>query len=117
MAYQQSSADNTTIRILFNEGKRNIYQIRINIHQPPGIRYNSRQPLLTINKIPKDSIPVDIYQYPESTIVKFDNVPIMEHIKPISNTHRWKYEILRHLEILDISKMKQSLESKRLIPT
>jgi hypothetical protein len=63
-----------------------------------------------------DSIPVDLYQYPESTLAKFDMVTTIQHDNPPNKICKWRHDILQYLRIIDITNLKQSLENKK-IPT
>jgi hypothetical protein len=75
-------------------------------------RYNPNQPTSTTTKISVDSIPTDLYQYPEWTPAKLDS-KTLQIINPIKVTSKWRSKILRNLKILDIIKLKASLENKK----
>jgi ribonuclease HI len=79
-------------------------------------RLDTNQPSLTVTKMPTDSIPADLYQCPESTLEKFDMVTTIQHGNPPNELCKWRHDIFTHLQILDIRKLKQSLENKN-IPT
>jgi hypothetical protein len=72
---------------------------------------NQSSSMLTI--LPADSIPVDIYLYPISTLVKFDIVATNQQ-NPTKDASKWGCNILRHFKILDITKLRSSLENKNI---
>jgi hypothetical protein len=79
-------------------------------------RFGPTQPSLIVTKMPSEFIPTDLYQYPESTLAKFDTVTTIPQGKPPNEPCKWRNDILQHLRIIDVTKLKQRLESTK-IPT
>jgi hypothetical protein len=55
-----------------------------------------------------------IYQYPESALAKFGMVTTIQQQSTNNNPSKWRQDILQHLWIVDPTKLKQSLENKKI---
>jgi hypothetical protein len=62
--------------------------------------------------LPLDTVPVDIYNNPESIIFKFTPTTDRLSIPPPKDKTCWKQEILKHLQIFDMTQFYTDLGNK-----
>jgi ribonuclease HI len=78
-------------------------------------RYNPDHPIDTVTTLPVDSVPADLYQYNDSVFFKFHIIKEqLSRETPVEDI-QWKWEILRHLQILNMTTLLHDLDNK-LIP-
>jgi hypothetical protein len=83
--------------------------------QRKSARYDPTMVVETTTLLPNDAVPVDPYKYPDSTFIKFKLAKERITQKVTDEDTLWRWEILRHLQILKIEPLIQDLDNK-LIP-
>jgi hypothetical protein len=77
-------------------------------------RYDPNQVKKKASELPKDAIPEDFYEYPESIFFKFalPTAPVSEPKK--HDNMKWRNKILHHLIIEDISTLQQAMMDPKI---